>query len=1295
MPQPSSSSSSSSSVEVDAILQLIHLLEGNGIGGEGTRGEEERKALEVESEKQLEILVVKFSSRYDFSSEKDDFVANATSRLFEGILNKWLLKENWLRCPGDDNNSTSSTSSYARPGLILNVLQLIRLFTRDVHFRGILARARGPNKCKSALRVLSRFLSWRTRQHFEEKSGGTGEQYSMSPLGREMLVETVSIIRRLATDMKHCDELIRFPFNPNDDRRDDPERQDNNNDDDDDDDDDDSGADDHDHEGHGIPGTLALLLHTNDYAILPLAMDSLNAMVQRMNTLVHDDEGKPSAQEEEEEVAVLVEMLRHVVSCGMDVLLEMVERFSRPFDKLALSLLHSLLTLKQVRVKVFMEHHHHHHVNSMIGTNTLKGKPAAGVSGSLVIQRLVSKFSYCDVELYVPILHVLKTILQESLMIADLRDVGGIPIILNGIKNLNDEEGEGEDDDEDEDAAVDENANGREGKGGGGGGGGGDAERLPDLLKHRDRLAIVTALSECISVISVDDEASYQVKQHNGVYLLGRCLVQPWHPMDKRFFKRKTTLDIPIKQSSENGNVNGNLEMKVEDVSYGRAAVLRALRYVFSSERNRDIFKKLMSPEFFSDFIDVGHYQPSIKPYLKLAEQWQDNEMEAANASSDGQAADGTPLPSTISYWTRVSLKEVDRRGGRGGAGPHRNVLKRVNGYEFVEVLGKGAFGSVYKAKYKNITNHPHARVGGAGRRRRFQLGMEDIMDDDDDVCAVKELALDDVHIFGATQQEQEEAKNAITQEMKILSEMDHPGIVHYYESFEEEGKVYIAMEYAGGMSLADRITSLSARSQQASEHEVWQVLIQLVLALRYMHQDKHIVHRDLTPANVIISFTGHLNEPNSSNSHANSESNANSGSNGGGGGAGGGLVVRITDFGYAKRKESNTSSGGGGFVMRSLVGTITFCCPEIVQHQVYTDKADVWSLGCILYNLMLLKPPFVAKNIFNIASKIVEGQFNPPIEDGEVPYSDELKHIVSRMLTVNQEERPSIGDLMHMISHRVAKETDHMRSKIRLLEHEIHMERKDFVREKRIAMKTHKALERASSARSSDLTMEAAALAANWSNISSSSSIHHHHRHLSPHHNHHHQQQQQQHLRVQEDAKVRVLGGDGMANTSANANTSAMELTSQSSSSHHGHSHLGNGTSSPKQQLKRDNSISKISIPQRNLRVLTDPVVDMLTQVQKLMLVAQLPPSLHHDERRQFLQRVHSRLFASDQRAGAIKAHLAKLMARSPEAIDLRGLFPPTDKGRTNNVMQDISYAHVYEMLEDILKETGFLGKK
>ena len=93
-------------------------------------------------------------------------------------------------------------------------------------------------------------------------------------------------------------------------------------------------------------------------------------------------------------------------------------------------------------------------------------------------------------------------------------------------------------------------------------------------------------------------------------------------------------------------------------------------------------------------------------------------------------------------------------------------------------------------------------------------------------------------------------------------------------------------------------------------------------------------------------------------------------------------------------------------------MGTITFCCPEIVQHLVYTDKADVWSLARILYNVMLLSrrsPP----NIFNI-TKIVEGKFDPEITSREeVPwYSDELKGLVGRMLTTSAEERPRSGTL-------------------------------------------------------------------------------------------------------------------------------------------------------------------------------------------------------------------------------------------------------------------------------------------
>ena len=79
------------------------------------------------------------------------------------------------------------------------------------------------------------------------------------------------------------------------------------------------------------------------------------------------------------------------------------------------------------------------------------------------------------------------------------------------------------------------------------------------------------------------------------------------------------------------------------------------------------------------------------------------------------------------------------------------------------------------------------------------------------------------------------------------------------------------------------------------------------------------------------------------------------------------------------------------------------------------------------------------------------------------------------------------------------------------------------------------------------------------------------------------------------------------------------------------------------------------------------------------------LPPSLdlHSDERRQFLQRVHHHLFASDQRAGSIKAHLAKLVEGSEEPVEGLGL--------SIGKHESVSYAHVSGVLEEVLRETGY----
>ncbi|CAI8012231.1 Serine/threonine-protein kinase Nek10, partial [Geodia barretti] len=98
--------------------------------------------------------------------------------------------------------------------------------------------------------------------------------------------------------------------------------------------------------------------------------------------------------------------------------------------------------------------------------------------------------------------------------------------------------------------------------------------------------------------------------------------------------------------------------------------------------------------------------------------------------------------------------------------------------------------------------------------------------------------------------------------------------------------------------------------------------------------------------------------------------------------------LLSVADFGLAKQKESEFS------VMQSTVGTLSYWCPELVKNEPYTEKADIWAAGCILYQMATLQVPFHTNNILILAKKIAEVNY-PPIPEGH--YSALLSSIVSR----------------------------------------------------------------------------------------------------------------------------------------------------------------------------------------------------------------------------------------------------------------------------------------------------------
>lgn len=112
---------------------------------------------------------------------------------------------------------------------------------------------------------------------------------------------------------------------------------------------------------------------------------------------------------------------------------------------------------------------------------------------------------------------------------------------------------------------------------------------------------------------------------------------------------------------------------------------------------------------------------------------------------------------------------------------------------------------------------------------------------------------------------------------------------------------------------------------------------------------------------------------------------------------------------------------------MKSFVGTILYSCPEIVQSQSYTNKADIWSLGCIIYEIMTFTQPFNASNPLTIAKKIVDGEYIPVKEDSYSPF---LIDIVKKCMTADQTKRPNINQLCQMMVDVLMAQLDYIREK-------------------------------------------------------------------------------------------------------------------------------------------------------------------------------------------------------------------------------------------------------------------------
>lgn len=226
--------------------------------------------------------------------------------------------------------------------------------------------------------------------------------------------------------------------------------------------------------------------------------------------------------------------------------------------------------------------------------------------------------------------------------------------------------------------------------------------------------------------------------------------------------------------------------------------------------------------------------------------------------------------------------------------------------------------------------------------------------------------ALKKVKMNSLTEKEKQNALN----EVRILASIKSSYIVSYKEAFYDDTEqcLGIVMEYADKGDLYQKICEFKKGGVYFNENEIFRIFICITKGLKALH-DVKILHRDLKSANIFLYHDG---------------------------------IAKLGDLNVSKVLKK-----GLGYTQ---TGTPYYASPEVWNDQPYDNKSDIWSLGCILYEMISLRPPFRAENMEGLYNKVVKGQYSRLPEK----FSSDLSDLIKFLLQINPQCRPSTDEILN-----------------------------------------------------------------------------------------------------------------------------------------------------------------------------------------------------------------------------------------------------------------------------------------